>query len=150
MRHPYLVLALFLILTVGGGSAIGIATAPGDWYAGLSKAWFNPPSWVFAPAWTLLYILIGIAGWRVWHAGELQASRVWWLQIGLNFLWSPVFFILHWTGAALLVMMALLGAIAGFIALTWRHDRPAAFLFMPYAAWVSYALLLNGAIWWLN
>ena len=150
MRHPYLVLALFLVLTVGGGSAVGIATAPGDWYAGLSKAWFNPPRWVFAPAWTILYILIGIAGWRVWHGGELQASRMWWLQIGLNFLWSPVFFVLHWTGAALLVMMALLGTIVGFIALTWRHDRPAAFLFMPYGAWVAYALLLNGAIWWLN
>lgn len=150
MRHPYFVLALFLLLTVGGGSAIGIATAPGDWYAGLNKAWFNPPNWVFAPAWTVLYILIGIAGWRVWHGGELQASRMWWLQIGLNFLWSPVFFVLHWTAAALLVMAALLGTIVGFIALIWRHDRPAALLFMPYGVWVAYALLLNGAIWWLN
>ena len=88
-----LTLLLFVGLSLVGGLVIGIMTAPGEWYAGLNKPFFNPPNWVFGPVWTLLYTAIGVAGWRVWRiAGSKRLQQVWWGQMGLNFLWSPVFF----------------------------------------------------------
>ena len=89
-------LILFLLLVVGGGLVIGYLTAPGDWYAQLAKPAFNPPGWVFAPVWTTLYVLIAISGWRVSRRQEGHSTRtsirLWWIQLALNFLWSPVFF----------------------------------------------------------
>ena len=146
-----LALVLFLLLVVGGGVAIGYLTAPGEWYAGLAKPSFNPPNWMFAPVWTVLYVLIALAGWRVWRkdAGGWPV-RLWWAQLALNFLWSPVFFAAHWIWLALLIILLLLAAILAFIALSWRQDRLAAWLFAPYAAWVGFASMLNGAIFALN
>lgn len=149
--NRYLTLPLFLLLTVGGGIAIGISTAPGAWYAGLTKPPFNPPNWLFAPVWTALYVLIGIAGWRVWKLGARDVPmRLWWLQLGLNFLWSPVFFGAQMIGPALVVILALFGTIIGFISSTWNVDRVASLLFVPYAAWVAFASLLNASIFLLN
>lgn len=146
-----LALVLFVLLVVAGGSAIGFLTAPGPWYAGLAKPPFNPPNWIFAPVWLLLYVMIGVAGWRVWRLDDSGAALVvWWVQLGLNFLWSPIFFAAQNIGLALAVIAALWLAILVFIALARRLDRPAAWLFVPYLAWVSFATLLNGAIWWLN
>lgn len=147
----YLVLVLFLILVVGGGALIGMTNTPGAWYDALAKPPFNPPDAVFAPVWTLLYIAIAVAGWRIWiRRGTRGAMSVWWLQLGLNFLWSPLFFTLQSPGAALVVILALLASILAFIRLTWGFDRVAALLFVPYAAWVAFATLLNASIWWLN
>jgi tryptophan-rich sensory protein len=144
-------LVLFLALVVGGGLGIGFLTAPGEWYAGLAKPTFNPPPWLFGPVWTVLYALITIAGWRVWHRDRTgRASQMWWAQLVLNFLWSPVFFGAHQIGLALVVVLLLLGVILGFIATAWRSDRVAAWLFAPYAAWVAFASLLNGSIWMMN
>ncbi len=140
-------LILFLALVVGGGLAIGYLTAPGDWYAGLAKPSFNPPDWVFAPTWTVLYVLIGVAGWRVWQKdANSGAMKLWWLQLVLNFLWTPVFFAAHRIEIALLIILLMLVAIVAFIALAWRQERAAAWLFAPYAAWVAFAALLNGSI----
>lgn len=147
----FIPLALFLLLVVGGGALIGIWNQGGEWYASLDKPPFNPPSWLFSPVWTILYILIAIAGWRTWMRTETGgAMSVWWLQLGLNFLWSPVFFSLQSPGGALLVIVPMLISILGFIALTWDRDRVSALLFLPYAAWVTFATVLNGSIWWLN
>jgi tryptophan-rich sensory protein len=151
MTRHRLALILFIALVVGGGIAIGYVTAPGDWYAHLAKPSFNPPNWVFAPAWTMLYVLIAVAGWRVWRqdAGSV-AMKLWWVQLGLNFLWSPVFFAAHKVGLALLIILLLLVAIIGFIAVAWRQERVAAWLLVPYAAWVAFATALNGSILALN
>jgi tryptophan-rich sensory protein len=150
MKHG-LSLALFLALVLGGGLAIGFLTAPGEWYAQLAKPSFNPPNWVFGPAWTTLYILIAIAGWRVWHRDRAGwPMRLWWAQLALNFLWSPVFFTAHQIGLALAIILVLLVAIVGFIVTTWRADRIAAWLFVPYAAWVAFASALNAAIFASN
>jgi len=155
----YLPLAAFLLLVVGGGLAIGAATAPGDWYAGLAKPSFNPPGWVFGPVWTLLYILIAVAGWRVWqrerprgraHLFRSPAMRLWAAQLVLNFLWSPVFFTAHRIDLALVIVLMLLLTVLGFIAVARTTDRLAAWLFVPYAAWVAFAAVLNGAILRLN
>jgi benzodiazapine receptor len=150
MNHC-LSLVLFLTLVVGGGLTIGHLTGPDAWYAQLTKPAFNPPGWIFGPVWTLLYISIAIAGWRVSrrdHGG--LPTRLWWTQLGLNFVWSPIFFSAHHIGLALTVVLLLLASILGFIATTWQRDRMAAWLFMPYAAWVAFASVLNAAIFVLN
>jgi benzodiazapine receptor len=144
-------LVLFLVLVVGGGWLIGSNTAPGAWYDSLNKPPFNPPGWIFAPVWSVLYIFIAIAGWRTWMRTDTGgAMSVWWLQLGLNFLWSPLFFALQMPAAALLVIVALLAVIILFIRLTWTPDRISAALFIPYLAWVSFATLLNASIVVLN
>lgn len=141
----------FVLLVVGGGLLIGAVTAPGPWYETLAKPSFNPPGWLFGPVWTVLYVLIAIAGWRVWQRERSgRAMTLWWVQLVLNFLWSPVFFALHAVGLALVVVLALLATILAFIAAARHVDRISAWLFVPYAAWVAFASLLNGAIWTMN
>jgi tryptophan-rich sensory protein len=76
--------------------------------------------------------------------------KLWWGQLALNFIWSPVFFAAHQIGIALLVILLLLAAIIAFIAASWRQDRFAAWLFAPYAAWVAFASVLNASIFALN
>ncbi|MHB2265480.1 TspO/MBR family protein [Aliihoeflea sp. PC F10.4] len=147
----FLTLALFVILVVGGGLLIGINNIPGEWYQSLQKPPFNPPNWIFGPVWTILYVLIAVAGWRVWQESTTRgAMTAWWLQLGLNFLWSPVFFTLNSIGLALIVILALLVTIIVFIRINWARDRISAVLFIPYLAWVAFATLLNASIWFLN
>lgn len=149
--NRYVSLILFLALVLGGGLALGFLTAPGEWYAGLAKPSFNPPAWLFGPVWTMLYILIAIAGWRVWQCDRSGwPMTLWWVQLALNFLWTPVFFAAHQIGLALVVILLMLAAILAFIVTAWRLDRVAAWLFVPYATWVAFASLLNGSIWISN
>lgn len=144
-------LVLFLILTVGGGLLIGTLTLPDAWYAALAKPPWTPPGWVFGPAWTLLYVLIALAGYRTWRrAPGGPAMQLWAGQMLLNFSWSPIFFRAHLIEAALVVIAGLLLVIVAFIARSWRSDRVAAWLFVPYALWVAFALSLNAGISWLN
>jgi tryptophan-rich sensory protein len=144
-------LFLFVALSLGGGLLIGAFNTPGEWYAALEKPPFNPPNWLFGPVWTTLYILIGIAGWRTFRDARTNAAMgLWWAQMALNFAWSPVFFTLHNIGAALFIILALLVAILALIAVSWKSNRTSALLFVPYAAWVAFASLLNGAIFVLN
>jgi tryptophan-rich sensory protein len=146
----FALLVPFLAVVVGGGLVIGFATAPGEWYAGLAKPAFNPPAWLFAPVWTILYVLIAVAGWRVWQRPDRSLARLWSVQLVLNFLWSPTFFAAHRIGLALLVILLLLVVILAFIAVAWGRDRAAAMMFVPYAAWVAFASVLNAAILALN
>jgi tryptophan-rich sensory protein len=141
----------FLVLVIGGGLAIGYLTAPGEWYADLAKPSFNPPGWIFGPVWTLLYVLIAVAGWRTFERDRRGwPMRLWWAQLALNFLWSPVFFAAHRIGLALVVILLMLTVIFGFIVAAWREDRVAVWLFAPYTAWVAFASMLNAAIFALN
>ena len=142
---------LFILVVLGSGIVIGTMTIPGDWYSNLNKPFFNPPAWIFAPVWTLLYLAIAIAGWRVWRrGGETVLWRLWIIQMGLNLLWSPVFFGAQHPGLALVVIITLLSAIISFIAVGWRINRITALLFVPYAVWVGFATALNAAIFYLN
>ena len=144
-------LALFVVAVVGIGLAIGFMTRPGEWYDSLAKPVFNPPNWVFGPVWTLLYILIAVAGWRVWRVAPGSAAmKLWAAQMALNWLWSPAFFGAEMPWLALAIIAALLAVIAAFIVQVWRQDRPAAWLFVPYAAWVAFATALNGWIAFMN
>lgn len=145
-------LPIFIVAVVLTGWTIGILNVPDGWYAGLAKPAFNPPSWVFGPVWTLLYVLIALAGWRTWmrEGGGGKAFRLWLVQMGLNFAWSPVFFGLHMPAAAFIILLLLLAAIGIFIADRHRLDRTSALLFLPYAAWVTFAGVLNLSILLLN
>jgi tryptophan-rich sensory protein len=149
-------LAAFVVLCIAVSAAGGwvTATSVGGWYQGLAKPAFNPPDWVFAPVWTALYLMIAVAGWRVWRvrglAGARGALAAYALQLALNLSWSFVFFGAQAIGAALAVIVLLLAAIAANIALFWRIDRPAALLLAPYAAWVAFATVLTAALWRLN
>lgn len=144
----------FLLLCIAGGAASGLASPPGEWYASLAKPSWNPPNWIFGPVWTVLYAMIGVAGWRLWTRRAapdgMRALQAFALQLALNFAWTPAFFGLQQPGLALAVIVALVGAIAATIACSWRVDRAAAMLLMPYMAWVSFATALNAAIWRLN
>jgi tryptophan-rich sensory protein len=144
-------LAAFLALVVGGGLAIGYATAPGDWYAALAKPSFTPPGWLFAPVWTVLYVFIAIAGWRISHRHPGSAAmKFWWGQLALNFLWSPAFFAAHRIALAFAIVVLLLAVVVAFLAAAWPRDRLSAWLFLPYACWVAFAAALNGSILRLN
>jgi translocator protein len=144
-------LVLFLIVVVGGGALIGTVSVPGPWYEALAKPPFNPPNWIFAPVWTTLYVLIAIAGWLAWRqdpGGTL--FKLWIAQMLLNFAWSPSFFVLHNIALALAIIVLLLATIATFIAMAWHRQRTAAYLFVPYVAWVGFATLLNVSLFVLN
>ncbi|HBM87520.1 MAG: tryptophan-rich sensory protein [Parvibaculaceae bacterium] len=142
---------LFLLVVMGGGIAIGTLTVPGEWYGALEKPFFNPPSWVFGPVWTVLYLMIAFVGWRIWHREDTGALKGFWvLQMGLNFLWSPIFFGAQEPLWALGVIVFLFFTLLLFMRLAWRTDRLSAVLFVPYAVWVGFATMLNGAIVLLN
>jgi translocator protein len=143
-----LVHLIFLAVVLGCGFAIGALFRPDAWYAALAKPPFNPPGWVFAPVWTALYAMIAVAGARTYERGG--GFMLWAAQLALNFAWTPVFFGLHRPGVALAIVVALLAVIVSFIQSRWTADRVSALLFVPYAAWVAFAAVLNGAIVALN
>lgn len=149
--RPIATLVLFLLLAFAA-AAVGGFFAPGPWYAALDKPVWTPPGWVFGPVWTALYLMIGIAGWLLWKAGSPArfALALWGLQLGLNALWSPLFFGLEAPGAALVMIVLLLAAIAATVAVARRTVPVAAWLLVPYLAWVAFATALNAAIWRLN
>lgn len=144
-------LALFLAVVIGIGVFIGIQSAPGSWYESLRKPVFTPPNWVFAPAWTLLYAFIAVAGWRTYLRDPSgPAMAIWVAQMALNWLWSPVFFVLHLLWPALGVLVVMLALVLTFAARQWKEDRVSALLFLPYAAWLSFAGALNLSVAVLN
>lgn len=150
-----LIVSLALPQLAGALGVIFTSSEIPTWYAGLIKPALNPPSWIFGPVWTLLYVLMGIAFFLVWRKGAdkphvKQALTVFGVQLALNAAWSPVFFGLHATGTALLIIMALGFAIVATILLFRKIVPAAAWLLLPYLAWVSFATYLNSSIWSLN
>jgi tryptophan-rich sensory protein len=145
------VYALFTALIYAVGFSSALVSPPGEWYASLAKPWFTPPGWLFPIAWTMLYFLIGLAGGRaLLSANPVVPTALWFAQLLLNGSWSIVFFRWHQPLLALVVLFIMLGAIVFFIVETWRSARAAALLFLPYAAWVSFAALVNGGVVVLN
>ena len=123
------------------------------WYTTLAKPSFNPPSWVFGPVWTALYVLMGVSLWLVWRspAPESRATKVaWFAMLALNAAWSPLFFGLHRPDLALVDIAIYLVALAALTRLLWAQSRLAAWLQLPHLVWVTFAAVLNAAIWWLN
>jgi len=159
--RPWLRLAC-AVVPVAATAFIGSVSTQaeiGGWYAGLNKPWFNPPDWVFPVAWTVLYTMIAVSLWRLLGARPLTGpSREGWrlalgaflVQMALNAAWTPVFFSAHAIGLGLIVVATLLVMVLWTIRLTWRFDRAAAWLLVPYACWVAFATILNAAVLRLN
>jgi tryptophan-rich sensory protein len=132
----------------------GIWFPPDAWYVNLEKPSWNPPNWIFGPVWSALYLLMGISAWMVWskdgfsRAGE--ALTLFLLQLGLNALWTPVFFGMKRLDLALVIIVALLILIAVTRKAFRRHDRLAAWLLVPYLLWVGFATALNAVLWRMN
>lgn len=146
-----LVYIIFIAVVVTIGALIGINNVPGEWYQALNKPWFNPPNSIFGPVWTTLYMLIAIAGARTWLQSRMGGRmQLWGSQMLLNFLWSPIFFGMESPAGALIIIIPMLICIVAFIVMTSTRDRISMWLFVPYAAWVSFATLLNASIVYLN
>jgi tryptophan-rich sensory protein len=143
----------FCFVLGSSGGLITINEIPG-WYATLQKPSFNPPNWLFGPVWTALYIMMGVAFYLVWRtppsAARKKALSAFLVQFALNCAWTPVFFALHQLGAALVVIVLMWTAILRTIFLFAPFSKTASWLLVPYISWVSFATLLNAAIWWLN
>lgn len=143
-------LAVFLAL-VAVTSVTGAQFRPGAWYDALAKPAWTPPDWVFPVTWTVLYVMIAIAGWLVYERqGFGAALAVWFVALLLNGLWSYLMFGQRQIGLAAGDLTALWIAVLAFIILTWPEVRAASLLFVPYLAWISYAGALNLAILRMN
>jgi benzodiazapine receptor len=156
MKKAVRIVAAIVVCELAGviGSLFTMPSIPG-WYAGLAKPSFNPPSWVFAPVWTILYAMMGLAAWLVYEKGfnrpeVRKALAVFGLQLVLNTIWSIVFFGAHQIFAAVVVILLLWVAILWTILLFRRISRPAAYLLVPYILWVSFATVLTVSLYVLN
>ncbi len=145
----FLLLLVFIIVVEGVGMALGLSFPAGDWHAALQKPFFNPPNWIFGYVWPVLYLLVAIAGWRVFTL-RIPGWGLWLGQLVLNWAWTPVFFGLHQMFLGIWIILGAFLLSLAFIATTWNRDKIAAFCFVPYTAWLGFALALNVAIWWLN
>lgn len=153
-RNQWLVLAGFLIICLAVGFGAGFATQSSveSWYLTLNRPSWNPPNWLFAPVWTLLYVMMAVAGWLVWKTGRdtRPAMTLFFVQLALNFAWSFLFFGARSTGLGLIGIILMLLAVATTTLVFWRITRPAGLLFAPYLAWTGFAAFLNLTIWQLN
>lgn len=158
MKIPLFVKIIIAIVTCNAiGFLSGMATVDSinSWYLQLNKPSFNPPNWIFGPAWTLLYTLMGIAVALIWHKGWVNkvvrnAVYLFIAQLLLNAFWSIVFFGMQSPPLALLVILVLLLLIVSCIIIFRRIDKVASWLLIPYLLWVSFATALNFSIVMLN
>lgn len=147
----FLTLIAFVVVVQALGALIGLSFPAEEWYQVLNKPFFNPRPQLFGVVWPVLYLLVAIAGWRVFISeGKTPGWGFWVGQMVLNFAWSPIFFGLHQVFWAMFIIGGALALSVGFISVTWGRDKLAAFCFIPYTAWLAFALLLNFSIWWLN
>jgi benzodiazapine receptor len=147
--------AIAVPLIIGGIGGMVTANTVGSWYPTLNLPSWNPPNWLFAPVWTTLYILMGIAAWRVWRLGGAEpavraALFFFGLQLLFNLGWSLLFFGAQRLDLALMEILVLLALLVVTTLRFSALDRWAGWLLVPYLAWTTFATVLNGTIWWLN
>jgi tryptophan-rich sensory protein len=160
MEKPKRILSLLIFVVIVGmveftGSFFTIQPAI-NWYPELAKPFFSPPGWLFAPVWTVLYLLIALSGWLVWAKREEKknaadsALTIYAIQLFLNAAWSYLFFGLKSPAMGLIEIAVLWAAIAWNMASFHKISKPASYLLVPYILWVSFAAILNFAVWQLN
>jgi translocator protein len=150
-----LIISILIPVLVGAISGYSTTSGVNGWYALANKPWFNPPNWIFAPVWTTLYVLMGIALFLVWRADadktiKQTAIILFAVQLTLNFFWSMIFFKLQqpgWAFAEIILMWVMI-----LLTILWfgKISSAAAWLLVPYICWVSFASVLNYSIWRLN
>ena len=150
-----LILSILIPHLVGIGAGIATASSVQDWYPNLRKPSWNPPNWVFGPAWALLYTMMGVALYRVWGMGTDNPAVRWALilfgvQLVFNGLWSLLFFGMRSPGLGLVEVIFLWLSVVATTVAFGLLDPVSWFLLVPYVAWVTFAAVLNGAVWWLN
>lgn len=143
-------------LVIGYFSGMVTRSAIVSWYPTLVKPSFNPPNWIFAPVWSMLYIMMGVAAGLVWNRIDFEKELVkkalvlFAIQLALNALWSYLFFGLKNPMLAgieiVLLWLMIFETYSKFV----KINKIAGYLFIPYLLWVSFAMVLNGSIWWLN
>jgi translocator protein len=142
------------VLLCFAAASFGGLFMPGQWYATLKKPPWNPPGWIFGPVWTALYAMMAAAAWLVWKRGGFAAQRrpltLFLVQLALNAAWTPLFFGLRRPDLAFAEIVLLWLTIAATVAAFRPVSRPAAWLLVPYLAWVSFAAVLNFTLWQLN
>lgn len=162
--NPVAALAVALAAPAAAAAVGAVATQQSvdGWYDKLNKPNWAPPKWLFAPVWTLLYGLMGVASWLVWRKGQekrlfgsnkpamRRALGLYGVQLGLNSLWSILFFGMRRLDLAFFELLALWGAIAATVRAFGRLRPAAALLMAPYLLWTTFAGALNGSIWLLN
>jgi tryptophan-rich sensory protein len=153
LDNQWLVLGGFCVASFAAAAIGGTVTSDSvrDWYPTIAKPSWNPPSWVFGPVWTALYAMMAVAAWLVWRRAGWGGALLWFaVQLALNATWSPVFFGMHRIGLALVNIVLLWLAIVVTTVAFWKVTPAAGWLFVPYLAWVSFATMLNLAIYRLN
>ena len=156
MKSRWLPLGLFLLVAFIAALIGGLATSTSvdTWYPSLRKPTWAPPNGVFAPVWTLLYILMAVAAWRAWRHGSPADARLtfrlYGAQLGLNALWSVFFFGMRQPALALVDVIVLWLVLLRLYIRFRSIERLAGWLWLPYLLWVTFAVMLNASIWELN
>ena len=150
-----LIISILICETTGIASGLIANTGMNPWFETLTKPSWNPPAFLFAPVWIFLYLLMGISLWLIWKSAatvpqKSKAIILFFLQLFLNFWWSIIFFKFHSPAFALVDIILMLILILLTIISFSKHSKPAAWLLVPYIAWVSFATILNYTIWVLN
>ncbi len=149
-----LIQCILIPLLVGGISGYYTATSITNWFVTLNKPSFNPPNYLFGPVWTLLYILMGVSIYIALNKSKAENKNkiifVFAFQLILNFIWSFIFFKYHNLGLAFIEIILMWFSIVYMIFIFYKTSKIAALVNIPYLVWVSFASVLNGAIWYLN
>ena len=147
----FVTLLIFIVVVEGVGFFLGTNFPADSWYETLNKPFFMPPPETFGLVWPILYLLVALAGWRVFASeGKLPGWGLWVGQLILNWAWSPIFFGAHQIFWGIWIIAGTLSLSLAFMSVTWDKDRFSALCFVPYCAWLTFALLINASVWVLN
>ena len=152
-KNKYLSLFLILLITFIPSAIGGLVTSyfKEPWYSEIVLPSFNPPSWVFAPVWTMLYVMMAIAIWKIWiNSYDLKILKLYFVHLFFNGTWSIVFFGFHQIGLALINLIIILIFILLLMKNYFNKNKISFYLMIPYLLWSSYALILNSSIFILN
>ena len=138
---------LIFLVACGAAASTGMLFKPGEWYDGLKKPWFTPPKWLFPVAWSIIYLLLAWAGYRLTLLpGSETLLALWAAQIALNTLWTPIFFGAHRIVAGMIILSLLWLIVATMAVLAFRLDSAIGLMLVPYIVWLTVTAALNFSI----
>ena len=152
-KNKYLSLFLIILITSFASVIGGFTTAAfkEPWYSEIILPSFNPPAWVFAPVWTILYLMMSVAIWKVWiNLFDVKVLKIYFIHLFFNSTWSIMFFGFHQIGLALINLIIILIFIVLLMKIYFKKNKISFYLMVPYFLWTSFALMLNTFIFFLN